>query len=959
MLISYPALAPAKMDESDQGGRYPIGVFTDSKHEGLTAGWHGGLHLKMSPTTTQGPVVRAIADGIVVAYRVPTPKTNDPDHALHYGGKWTDDGFVLLKHEKECGEGRPVVFYSLYMHLNKIVHQDLLALKNEPGKPIPNPKKQIKEKGKVREESIQINRKAPLGHAGEISGQSDLIHFEVFTTDEHLKKFYQPKMGRMDPWGNLYFILPEGTPYFSEKPKTGTNPPPKGNTPIEYRLELVYQDGDIHFRVLDNQGFQREAWCENGQEYTLYQEAREQNKGALSRSYELVRFGRYMDWPDLDQDPKPSEAHCWHHLPMVNGWVDFANCNIQKYSDADFPEWQWQAIPAENAGIDPVTGLCVASRLLSSLDENGDGNVAADEFKAWIKIPENKALLRRMAVQHKSEWDGSDAESRWNWIKEMWGNPVKHEQEALKRKIAWIEAQKTLCANSLPELERRMKRAKGWRERVAAMKAEAEKALEDTKQAVANAKKALLDFDSEAQAQLEPKTPPAKHQNAVKIKIATLKKTWNDAQSTEKQAEIKLKAFPAMLASAEAWLKHEEAKYDAADAMVGLAEPLIVYVKKSLEASAQKTVEPDAEAQANKDFEDYKKHMMALQFLDKVPDFRDSNVWHFHPLAFIDFFKRCHWLSMRELGSIYADTSESIRETYRIHLNRVMWKYGVTTPKQMTHFLGQGWVESRALKGMVEGSTIYPNESTASESNGYYQNPLDYYYTQIQTYEKLSWGGNTDKEDLLDAQGKPVNIKESIKKSNEDLDEKIRRLKIEKETLTAQLLQEKTKPTKDDIHIKSINENLKTKSTELNKLEDSKKKPRERYQQIARSTIDLSKSRSGDGMKFRGRGMKQLMARANYASYWVYRGWLNRESFDSPWWNAQTLSNGKRAPVIDDPQRISTIPFNCIDTGGWFWEAGKGKSLNHLIKEIQPIENGIIRQVSIAINGINKVTVHL
>lgn len=123
MLISQPFLAR----EQGTGSRASD---TDQAHQGLYpvtswGGWHGGVHLvaRLHPCP-----VRAIADGTVIAYRAPTQKPEGQallDHPLNYGGQWTDDGFVLMKHEKECGEGRKVVFYSLYMHLEKITHKDL------------------------------------------------------------------------------------------------------------------------------------------------------------------------------------------------------------------------------------------------------------------------------------------------------------------------------------------------------------------------------------------------------------------------------------------------------------------------------------------------------------------------------------------------------------------------------------------------------------------------------------------------------------------------------------------------------------------------------------------------------------------------------------------------------------------------------------------------------------------
>ncbi|MFP5423939.1 MAG: hypothetical protein ACLGID_21110 [Gammaproteobacteria bacterium] len=71
-----------------------------------------------------------------------------------------------------------------------------------------------------------------------------------------------------------------------------------------------------------------------------------------------------------------------------------------------------------------------------------------------------------------------------------------------------------------------------------------------------------------------------------------------------------------------------------------------------------------------------------------------------------------------------------------------------------------------------------------------------------------------------------------------------------------------------------------------------------------------------DHIKFRGRGLKQLTGRFNYAYYWVFRGWLTMSAFDDPWWTR----TGARAPQIADPQFIANDRYSAMDAGGWYWE---------------------------------------
>jgi predicted chitinase len=121
-----------------------------------------------------------------------------------------------------------------------------------------------------------------------------------------------------------------------------------------------------------------------------------------------------------------------------------------------------------------------------------------------------------------------------------------------------------------------------------------------------------------------------------------------------------------------------------------------------------------------------------------------------------------------------------------------------------------------------------------------------------------------------------------------------------------------------------------------------------------------------DAQKFRGRGFKQLTGLINYSGYWVYRGWLNKSTFDNSWWtDPHYISKdkgrmSKRPPLINNPHEVTSKPFNCMDSGGWYMSFQRPKVMQEmdsdvLSKSISSVEilreENAIKSVTKAING--------
>ena len=126
------------------------------------------------------------------------------------------------------------------------------------------------------------------------------------------------------------------------------------------------------------------------------------------------------------------------------------------------------------------------------------------------------------------------------------------------------------------------------------------------------------------------------------------------------------------------------------------------------------------------DFVELKKHIEALCFWEAASPKLDglaATHWHFHPSEFIRQFRKCGWLSEKELiqaipvsvkkltGLVFHD--ENIGSTaalqpritrWKLPLNRALRKYNLDQPLRRLYFFANVWEETGYLRLMVEGN---------------------------------------------------------------------------------------------------------------------------------------------------------------------------------------------------------------------------------------------------------------
>lgn len=458
MIISPPFLPKSGLTPSDDAKTDPMMDAVDKlelERHGVypiafDRRWHCGTHLA---PTEQTEAVRAIADGEVVAYRVSQTAISDGKTKSDGSSELnSNNGFVLLKHTTDTGEGRTITFYSLYMHLLDMNAQQLIA--PQPIQPpttgsantlpawLLHPADGVQVGGNKK-----VYRKDMLGYWGNCHGQPHL-HFEIFMAEEDFSSYFgRTQLGNAAPttptskdyWGHSYYVISGPQKFFSVPPETASSTyypaQQEGNLAEGSKLyvEAYFHKGQRYTRsCLENDG-QLTALTPKpvkdpyaDYEYNLFQRVTDLYPSCPSAGYELLRFGRVLsaELPPL----AALENHAWVAVNFdesgAQGYIDISQAAIEKLSDADFPLFTgWQKIDEANTPFSQ-DGVCDYDDLRRIVDvveasetpvqRNDPAYKQEDQLTAYVYGNDTvRSKLRGFVCHAPSEWDKSGNEARY------------------------------------------------------------------------------------------------------------------------------------------------------------------------------------------------------------------------------------------------------------------------------------------------------------------------------------------------------------------------------------------------------------------------------------------------------------------------------------------------------------------------------------------------------------------
>jgi len=472
MLISYPIL-PANGGNQNEQQKLDAMLALAQADRGLypvTTGnrWHGGIHL-----TPGDQPIRAVADGVIVAYRL-APETRDYPGLGNY-----DTSFVLIKHETDSGENTRVVFHSLYMHLQPkgvmtpARRQLLLPFLRDAA---------VGTDAVRAPDNTRVSRKDVIGFGGQLYGQST-VHFEIFASEADFRAadtgFWRDRTaiaagthGSTDVYGDIYFIIPASRTFSARHPRA-TAPhrltfPAFRNT--HYDLD-VGQEGQNATRLLVKVAFgggnrvsttyalddQGEVVAQVGQpvqqagyEYEMYRIANLLYDDCTSAGFDYLRFGRLLG---ADTTTHVENWQLVRYADASVGYINLADPaqQISVLSDADFP-LHWRAV-VEGDAASPEDGIANVDRLTELLGLATPSPVpslsAPAEFAARANAAGAAEQLRHLICKHPSEWDASDLEARYAVYRQP--GAVLHTDESWQNFKTHVEALAFWPQSGLPE----------------------------------------------------------------------------------------------------------------------------------------------------------------------------------------------------------------------------------------------------------------------------------------------------------------------------------------------------------------------------------------------------------------------------------------------------------------------------------------------------------------------------
>ncbi|MDE2402277.1 MAG: hypothetical protein KGL90_11490 [Burkholderiales bacterium] len=428
MLISYPVLPTRQNNESEDAyldrllaahvdaneGRYPVSTLNTS--HGPVHRWHGGIHV-----IGGGEPIRAIADGVVVAYRFArSPETYE-------GLGQYDTSFVLIRHATQTGEHTEVGFYTLYMHLasrSSLLPDRFQQLSEWLRQASPGPSVQ-------RPTNLRVWRKDVLGFAGVLYDR-EACHVEVFATDAGLRAFWRDSTsvtqgaGSADFYGDAHFVIPANRDFAVRHPRAAENGAHRIDFPgnidfalpegaagqnalplcVSVKLEQGRRVATTYVAGADGSYSQLGApVVQDNYEYELFRLATALYPDCPSAGLEWLRFGRVLG---TDVTTRNENWQLVRYSATAMGYVDLAPDAIAKLSDADFVHWQGWEKREEGQTANAGDGICDDQRTITLCQ-------GADEA--------SRVKVRHLVCKAPSEWDAADLEARYGHLREP-GQPL-------------------------------------------------------------------------------------------------------------------------------------------------------------------------------------------------------------------------------------------------------------------------------------------------------------------------------------------------------------------------------------------------------------------------------------------------------------------------------------------------------------------------------------------------------